>query len=257
MWKRVIASAALGTVLPMAAVLSAYPCDAAETIPAVILREFPQPQPPGQSFVNGRAVAFDGTHLWTTFAFDPNNPDTRIYQLRTTGELQRTLDVGVGIGALAFNPATGKLYGGAYDGSGGVYEIDRDTGSAALLFSYPFSFLDHCPWPTFPFPAAGYIDGLEYRPDANSLLLSDDLGYTLFETDLSGNLISSFPFAHTGGTCNAGIAFDGSGYWLVDGNTRTLHTNLSGTTDAVLETPDYLVEDTAFDNKTFAPLCAL
>ncbi len=243
-----------GLIVLLSILMRAAVAMSLDAVPTVVLRQFPLPQPAGQSFFNGRAIAFDGKTLWANFA-PTYNPETKIYQVDTNGNLLRVLNIGVGVGSLAFNPATGKLYGGNYEfgHQGNVYQIDPASGQTSRLFTFFFPSGDNC-FGQEP----GFIDGLEYRPDSNSLQLSDDGGKTVYNVTLGGAVISSFSMSTTGGQCNSGIAFDGAGLWLVDVfNQRIIHTDLQGNPNKVLSTPGSFPEDLAYDTRTFAPACAL
>lgn len=244
-----------GCAFDSAACTAKCQCVGLQVVPPTILREFAAPQPPDQSFVNGRGMAFDGTDLW--FTFDPTrNPETKIYKADVFGNLLDVKDIGVGIGALAFDPATGHFFGGAYSNSslGHVYDIDPASSVASLLFVYPFPLGDSC----FEDQAAGLVDGLAYRGDTKQLYISDDAARTVIVASTSGEPLERFGMRSTGGGCNSGIAFDGTGLWLVDAfYMRIFHVMGMGVADAVLRTGDYFTEDVAFDPVTFAPNCAL
>jgi|GEM_PF-959907 len=218
---------------------------------------------------NGRAMAFDGTNLWYTYEYDSTgqNRDTHIYKASTSGTLLQNFDVGVPIGALAWDSTRHVLWGGAYDGSGNVYQINPATGVA----TFEFSFLPsggNCFYNQPP----GSIDGLAYDPGSDTLWMSDDEGSDVFHLSLTstppGGQIASFALQTSGYDCNSGIAMQvGTGssesLWLVDPETTPSDivqvdlngSGLSGT--FAVTSNDYQPEGIAFDSQTFAPNCAL
>ncbi len=218
---------------------------APRSAPGDILAQFLAPNPFG--YFNGRAVAFDGTNLWYDYA--PTwNPETHIYEVTTTGSLIKTMDIGVGIGALAWDPGRGKLWGGAYDGTGGVYTIDPSTGATTLQFNF-----------LQPDSYEGYIDGLDYDQSTDTLWISNDDAETVYNVSVTGTILSSFPMSKTGFFNNSGIAVDGPSLWLADPNAfEVVHADKSG--NPLLNsfgTPNYTAEDLSYDALTFAPKCAL
>jgi hypothetical protein len=203
----------------------------------------------------GRGMAFDGNTLWTSFA-----SGTNIYQVSTTGSLLRTVGVGHTIGALAYDPGNGHLYGGNYNpemsgDDGKIYDI---TTGADPTTSDKFTFV-----PTGTACRGGNlgaIDGLELLP-SGGFAISGDAANTLFLTNANGTPSSSFPVS-----CNSGITTDGaSGLWRVDlsdaccGNPSTIvHSDLAGAQLGSFPVgPNYEPEDIAYDSVTFAPQCAL
>ncbi|MEP6893099.1 MAG: hypothetical protein ABI927_04890, partial [Gaiellaceae bacterium] len=203
----------------------------------------------------GRGMAFDGNTLWTSFA-----TGTNIYQVSTTGSLLRTVGVGHTIGALAYDPGNGHLYGGNYNPAasaddGKIYDI---TTGADPTTTDKFTFI-----PTGTSCRGGElpaIDGLELL-SSGGFAISGDAANTLFLTNAAGILSSSF-----GVSCNSGITTDGaSGLWRVDlsdaccGNPSTIvHSDLAGNAlGSFTVGPNYEPEDIAYDSVTFAPQCAL
>ncbi|MDP9223445.1 MAG: hypothetical protein M3P18_06240, partial [Actinomycetota bacterium] len=216
-----------------------------------LLRSFPMPVTGGI----GRAMAFDGTTLWTSFA-----SGTDIYQVSTDGSLLRTVGVGHTIGALAYDPGNGHLYGGNYNPTAGLDDgkiYDITTGLTPTT-SGKFTFVPT--GTTCRNANVGAIDGLELLP-SGGFAISGNAGNTLFLTDAAGVQTSSFPVS-----CNTGITTDGgSGLWRVDvsntccGNPSTIvHSNLAGNQLASFTVgPNYEPIDIAYDSITFAPQCAL
>ena len=230
-----------------------------------LLRSFPLPQPSGGTQVNGRAIAFDGRDLWATFGPNSSNAmDGKIYKVTTTGTLLRTENIFTPIGALAYDRAQGKLYGGHYDlapkkpdqSSGNVYEITTGTSpTATRLFRYPFTGDTTCATPN---PKA--INGLE--DISGGFVISADLAKKAYITTRTGADISSFSTVAAGADCNSGIARDNDGLWLASlataGSTTLVHTSETGAPDGLKFTvPDYRAQDIEFDDVTFAPKCAL
>jgi hypothetical protein len=204
---------------------------------------------------NGRAIAFDGTNLYLTVrdAGDSETPDQMIYKATTSdGRIVSSVSTGTSLAALAYNAGTGHLYGGAYDGTGNVYDINPSDGSKSDPL---FSFND-----TGCLFNGSYIDGLEYRPSAGNLAISGDGCNRVFIKTLSGGDVSNFVTNQ-----NSGITTDGAGgLWLAlltQGDTpytELTHVDSAGT---VLGSPiilsDYEAEDLAYDNVTFAPTCVV
>jgi hypothetical protein len=214
--------------------------------PGTLVRSFPMTVDNG----NGRAIAFDGTYLYATLA-----SGSTVYKLTTSGSPVSSVSVGTTIGALAYNAATGHLYGGDYTGSNGnVYDINPGDGAKSTVFSFD---------DTGPclFPGAGKsIDGLEFRPAAGNFAVSGDACDTVYIKNPDGSEVS-----HFGTTHNSGITTDGAGgLWLAlltrgdAAYTELTHVDSAGT---VLGDPivlsDYAAEDLAYDSVTFAPTCVV
>lgn len=211
-------------------------------LPSTILAEFYLPNP--YSFFNGRSIAFDSQDLWANFA-PGYNPEVFIYKVSTSGTLLKTLYVGVGIGALAWDSNENVLWGGSYDNQAMVYKIDPNTGAILTSFSVKTYFAGD-PWP-------GYIDGMTYDETTDTLWLSSDVGNVVINIDKAGNLIQSFTF-----TGVSGNAFDGVNLWnAAIREQRIIQTDLSGNLLAEFATPGYYPEDLAFDPITFAPKCVV
>jgi hypothetical protein len=199
---------------------------------------------------NGRAVAFDGTYLYTTL----DGFDTKIYKFTTDGTLVATIDVGTTIGALAYNSATGHLYGGNYTNTGDVYDIDPTDGSKTTLFAFNDTSCEF----------GKYIDGLEYLGGGN-LAISGDLCQNVFFKKVADGSDAAPSFATS--DPNSGITTDGSGgLWLAllnpsqeSSGTVLVHRNSAGNfvEGDQLTIPNYEAEDLAYDSVTFAPTCAI
>jgi hypothetical protein len=217
--------------------------------PGTIMRKFNLPDG------NGRAIAFDPTNhfLYATLA-----DSSTVYKLNMDGSVASSFGVGTTIGALAYNAATGHLYGGDYTGNGNVYDIDPGTiegGQAAKTTLFQFNDEANC------VGESQFIDGLEYRTtEGGQLAISGDICDTVFIKSLAGAAISSFATDN-----NSGITTDGAGgLWLArltQGNaeyTQLTHVDASGQplgNDLVL--PGYAAEDLAYDSVTFAPTCVV
>ncbi|HEX2293629.1 MAG TPA: hypothetical protein VHH55_09960, partial [Gaiellaceae bacterium] len=229
-----------------------------------LLRSFPLPQPSGGTQVNGRAIAFDGQDLWATFGPNSSNAmDGKLYEVSTSGTLLRTANIFTPIGALAYDPEQGKLYGGHYDLAsrkpelaGNVYEITTGASpTATKLFRHPFKGSTTCDGGN---PKA--INGLEDLP--GRFVLSADLAKQAYITTRTGADISSFSTVAAGADCNSGIARDNDGLWLASlassNNTTFVHVSETGAPDGLTFTvPNYRAQDIEFDDVTFAPKCAL
>lgn len=221
--------------------------------PGAILAQFLLPNP--FRFFNGRAVAFDGTNLWTNFA--PSwNPETHIYKVSTSGSLIKTMDIGVGVGALAWDSKRNLLWGSNYEfgKEGRIYTVDPNTGVAILQFTFNIPFGDNCFGQT-----PGFIDGLDYDATTDILYLSDDGGHTIYNVTTAGIVLSSFAMSKTGFDCNSGIAFDGQNLWLVAVlSQQFVHADKKGNLlPDSFGTPAFFAEDIAYDSVSFAPKCAL
>jgi hypothetical protein len=203
---------------------------------------------------NGRSIAFDGANLYLTVRDSSDSGDNqRIYKTTTSdGRIVSSVAAGTSIAGLAYKPSTGHLIGGAYDGTGNVYDIDPSDGSKTTLFSFndPGSCL-----------FSGYdIDGLEYRPTPGNLAISGDGCNTVFIKNLDGTTVSQFGTAN-----NSGITTDGAGgLWLAlltHGDvpyTELTHVDSAGNVlGSSIILPDYEAEDLAYDSVTFAPTCVV
>jgi hypothetical protein len=222
------------------------------SMPGTVVRSFPMPVESG----NGRAIAFDGTNLYTTLS-----GGSTVYKQTTTGSFVSSFDAGTTIGALAYNAATGNLYGGSYTGNGEIYDINP---SAPPKITFPWTF-DNGTGPCL-FDPNNLIDGLEYLPPNYTpasearLALSGDACDTVFIKKLDGTAVSSFSANH-----NSGITTDGAGgFWLAlltQGDaayTELAHVDAAGTPiGAHLILSNYAAEDLAYDSVTFAPTCVV
>src|SRR5439155_16428794 len=122
--------------------------------PGTVLRSFLMPVEGG----NGRAIAFDGTYLYTTVT-----GDSKVYKLTTSGSSVSNFDVGTTLGALAYNG--GFFYGGDYSTGGNVYKIDpANPGGKAPRFL--FSDAATC------LGIRNFLDRLVYPPRVDNLALS-------------------------------------------------------------------------------------
>ena len=220
-----------------------------------ILREFKVPYPN----IQGRAIAFDGTNLWTS-SYGPN-----IYELSTRGTLLKTVPTGFDVGALAWDRKRQVLWAGSYDGLGNFYQINPTSGTA----TYQFTFL--------PFAAAcysqgtytGYIDGLAYDPAYDNLWISGDSTSPVYNVTVAGSPLSSFPVTPIRASgCNSGITVEtgkNESLWLSTfdfyGQPPSYEnpTGLAGTPEsgAFSEGSAYSTEGIAYDDVTFSPNCAV
>ncbi len=217
-----------------------------------VLRSF-TPNPSG----NGRAMAFNPAtgHLFYTLY-----PDTNIYTTDRSGNPVTTLGTSVDFGALAWDPAHGQLWGGAYDGTGDVYTIDPVTGATTLQFTFNFPAGDSCDG-----GSSGFTDGLAYDSSDGTLWLSDDGGTTLFHADTNGNVLDSWTLPNS--KCNQGIAVANGVVWLAyqgpgfDQPPFGFMAVSAADPTTVLADVPYSGADApeglAFDTVTFSPTCAL
>jgi hypothetical protein len=230
------------------------------TKPGAVLASFVPSFPPGegQEFptplcCNGRAVAFDGTHLYVTV-----RSQASVYKVTTNGVIVGTVPIGTTLGALAYNAATGHFYGGDYDGNEKVYDVDYNAATKTDLFTFG----DDPPEPCDGQGSTNFIDGLEYYLSGSEgrLALSGDICDTVFLKKLDGTAASPPSFATNN---NSGITTDGaSGFWLARlnlpvGTTWLTHVAGDGTVLSEFQISGYEAEDLAYDNVTFAPACAV
>jgi hypothetical protein len=243
----------LGTTTPF----SSCDSDPAPTIestgvatPGTVLASFPMP-----ACCNGRAVAFDGTNLYTTLA-----SGSTVYKLTTGGALLTSFSAGATVGALAWNGTTQHLFGGDYTGNGNVYDIDPTT--TPVVRPTQFTFSDDtatCEG------GRNFIDGLEYRGvDGAQFAISGDVCDTVFIKKLDGTPGTPAQF---GTDNNSGITTDGAGgLWLArlqttggpPGGTVLTRVDLQGNVlGEQLAISNYEAEDLAYDSVTFAPSCVV
>jgi hypothetical protein len=216
---------------------------------------------------NGRAIAFDGTHLYVTTAgaTEGGNQNEYIHKVTTSGVIVSSAKTDITIGALGYNGATGHLYGGSYTGDEKVYEIDynavpdEEFGPIPLTELFTFTDDSACDGQE----AQNFIDGLEYFLSGSEgrLALSGDVCDTVFLKTLAGTpapLPSQFATNN-----NSGITTDGAGgLWLARlhipvGDTRLTHVALDGSVLGELVVSGYQAEDLAYDGVSFAPTCVI
>jgi hypothetical protein len=126
---------------------------------------------------NGRAVAFDGTDLYYTYT-----GNTSINRVATDGTAIDSWDTGVQIGALAWDSSRSKLWAGQYDGSGNVTLVDY----AAQTIDYQFTFTGEAAH------FGGYIDGLAYDEESDTLYISEDWGHKIWHLATDGTVLHSW-----------------------------------------------------------------
>lgn len=161
----------------------------------------------------------------------------------------------INYGALSWDAADGVLWGGRYDGSGGVDKINPVTGAVTPVFGYSFPTGDNCYGGTGP-----YIDGLAFDPSDGTLWISDDEGTTVFHVSEAGSTIASFPTPS--GLCNSGIVANGQYLWLAsvtNGNYEIVRVSKASpsTTISSFSTGSNPAEGVALDGVTFPGICAL
>ena len=144
------------------------------------------PDPAG----NGRAVAYNGAGLLYYTVY----PDTNIYQVTTLGvSLGPIPNPGrVQCGSLSWDPTTGDLWCGSYDGTSDVYKVDPITGVAISQFNTNVVVggmnQDSC----YGAGSEPYIDGLALDTDG-SVWVSGDAARTIYHIDPSAQaLLGSF-----------------------------------------------------------------
>jgi hypothetical protein len=165
------------------------------------------PSPSG----NGRAVALDPVsgHLFYTNRSDPD-----IYVIDTSGNSVATLNTvdpsgsPVSYGALAWG--NGVLWGGRYDGTGQIDEINPTTGAVTPEFQFSYPIGDSCYYEGHE--THGKVDGLAFDPSDRTLWTSDDNAHTVFHIRTDGTTIGQFTVPN--GLCNTGIAVSSRYLWL-------------------------------------------
>jgi hypothetical protein len=245
---------ALGIVVGvLTVVLGLVMTPAAQAAAGSTLRTF-HPQPSG----NGRALAFDPE---TGHLFYTNFPDRQIYVTTTSGVPIQTLTPGLNMyGALSWQPTGtgGVLWGGRYDGSGWVDQINPATGKVTPKFRFAFPAGDSC----YNQPP-GLIDGLAYDSTDGTLWLGDDGAHTFFHVTTTGAVLGTFQTP--AGLCRSGMAASSKFLWLglqsgPDTGPysvgRVAKTDPSILLDS-LPVNDQGPEGLALDRSTFAGQCAL
>jgi|GEM_PF-5203940 len=182
-------------------------------------------------------MAFDGQNLWYTFY-----ASDYIYEATTSGSLIQYLSTNRSFGALAWDSKRKELWGGSYDGTGGVYTINPQTGAA----TFQFAFVDN----TGVDP--GYIDGLAYDPLTDTLWISNFLDKAVYNVSLFGTTLSSFPMPNS--LVNSGIAVAGQNLWLADqvGYVIIETDKYGDLVSSGFGTDGFAAEGLAYDNVTFA-----
>ena len=228
------------------------------------------PDPAG----NGRAVAYNGAGLLYYTVY----PDTNIYQVTTLGvSLGPIANPGrVQCGSLSWDPTTGDLWCGSYDGTSDVYKVDPITGVAISQFNTNVVVggmnQDSC------YGAGGepYIDGLALDTDG-SVWVSGDAARTIYHIDpFTPALLGSFlvPDHRASGVtgCNTGIEVAPGGYLelaMQAGADQGPHDIVKIEKADDVDNPPIVVsftalftnnpgvEDISYDPDTYAPRCAL
>lgn len=144
----------------------------------------------------GVGIAFDGEFLW--YSCYSSNPD--LYKAEAlTGNVVASYNVAGGLGALAWDGNSKKIWagwGGGAGANGDVRLIDPTTGSATVVFNAAAAVI------------VGLDDGLAYDAQDDSLYISDDVSTTIYHYSKSGTLLNSFQWA--GNSCyNSGLAIGG------------------------------------------------
>lgn len=153
---------------------------------------------------NGRALAVD-PHSGRIFY--TNAGDTHIYMTDAGNHDLGMLSTPHNYGALSWDSRRHVLWGGRYDGSGAVDQIDPTTGGVTPEFTFSYPVGDSC-YSQSP----GFTDGVGYDRVTDTLWISDDNARHVFHVTLAGATMSSFLVPD--GKCNTGIAVTGQFLWL-------------------------------------------
>jgi hypothetical protein len=273
------------TVSSMMLLLLASPLQVVHAATGSILAEFTP------NADNGRALAFDGTHLIATYT---GSAEETLYFWTTTGAAAGTVPIRdvngapVSCGALSWDGS--QLWCGTYDGNGNVYTVNEATGLATLQFVYPG---ESDPISESCYGSNGYVDGIAFASDTSTLYVGADASTKVWQTTTGGATLTSFsaPYATVGSvtySCKSGIAFEPSTFlWMaIYSQTATVSSpSCTGVTDPdcsyntgliaqFTEAGVYtgvsfpsigtasgvtgqLKEGIAWDSVTFAPSCAV
>jgi hypothetical protein len=204
--RRGLCAAALGAMVALFLAASGSQAHLTHTLADFV------PSPSG----NGRAVAFD---LATGDLFYTITASTNIYITDASNSPSASVDPGVLCGALAWDAKRGKLWCGAYDGSGDVFTVDPSSGAKTLEFT--FTATDSCYGPGVDkfYDGLAYDEGPTLLDADDSLWLSGDAARDLYQVTLTGVNIPPSPYAVPTTSpgvdgCNTGIAVDGQYLWL-------------------------------------------
>lgn len=212
-----------------------------------ILREFPVP---AQAVGNGRAIAFDGTYLYTT-----HTNSTNIFKMTTTGVYVATIPSAHIYGALYYDALENVFWAGGYENGYSLYKVSM-TGTVLQTINYqsvvPAALLARDPFP-------GYVDGITVDPVTNTIWFSTDLGVSVYNLTKAGAYIGYIPAPLP----NSGVTTDGVDLYLAFADYEPVVLKRLSTAGAVLATVNvhvtgsYEIEDIEYDSVTFAPKCAL
>jgi hypothetical protein len=153
---------------------------------------------------NGRAIAVD-PH--SGLIFYTNSGDTHIYMTDAANDDLGILSTPYNYAALSWDSKRDVLWGGRYDGSGAIDQIDPTTGAVTLEFTFSYPVGDSCYG-----QQTGFTDGLGFDRVTDTLWISDDNARHVFNVTLIGDTLSSFEVPD--GKCNTGIAVTGQFLWL-------------------------------------------
>jgi hypothetical protein len=153
---------------------------------------------------NGRAIAVDPQ---SGRIFYTNAGDNHIYITDAGNHNLGTLNTAHNYGALSWDSKRVVLWGGRYDGSGAIDQVNPTSGVATAQFTYAFPAGDSCYGLT-----SGFTDGVGFDRVSDTLWLSDDNAKHVFHVTLAGATLSSFKVPD--GKCNTGIAVTGHFLWL-------------------------------------------
>ncbi len=205
---------------------------------------------------NGRAIAVDPQ---SGRIFYTNAGENHIYITDAANHNLGTLNTTYNYGALSWDSKRDLLWGGRYDGSGAVDQINPTTGTATHQFSYAYPIGDSC----YGQPP-GFTDGLGFDRVSDTLWLSDDNARHVFHVTLAGATLSSFKVPD--GKCNTGIAVTGHYLWLARQSgpdqapydvVRVAESNPTVVIAKFAFTGGFGPEGIAVDRKSFVPNCTV
>lgn len=212
-----------------------------------ILREFPVPT---QAVGNGRAIAYDGTYLYTT-----HTGSTNIFKMTVTGTYVATIPSAHIYGALYYDALENVFWAGGYENGYNLYKVSM-AGTVLQTIHYqtvvPAALLALDPYP-------GYVDGITVDPVTNTIWFSTDLGVNVFNLTKAGAYIGHIPAPLP----NSGVTTDGIDLYLAFADYSPTTLKRVSTVGTVLETVTvngagfYQIEDIEYDRVTFSPRCVI
>jgi hypothetical protein len=214
-----------------------------------VLRSFPAPG------VGGRGIAFDGTLLYYT---SPAG-GSAIYKCTTNGQPMGAIAIETG-----YESVGGPL---AWDGQD-LWTLDYDANSFQLLRVDPATgfVVSSCDIqavnPSHPaVPGIGfYPDGLGWSRSSSTLVLSSEAiaGNWVALLDMDCTITSAFQPVPRAGAGTSGVDEGANcNLWHAFLNWDVVETGTDGTETGLQFIGGLYTEDLAYDDITFAPLCAL